>query len=305
MVQLSSCERWDPYIPSFSPNNSLIASSDHWKKRDFFLQSVHTFTYRQVLTEVCLFLLVGTSNVNIHIFHPPCSSTQIYSSLLVHVMALDLMMMLICMHDDESVMVLARHGTARHGTERGSFTGSRSRVTLRQIYIRSLTVDSRSRSRSTGTGTSISNTGTFLACRSRVQIYTQIQIYILDLHVVYIDLDLYIYYYIIYIRSRQIQIYIRIQIYMYVQSIYMYIAQIHVGSYRSRFQSRAIDLILAQSADREVSYSTHLYMYSPSPMISIFDMLAWDLEFQMLISISRPQLQCHAYFSLMAGPTCN
>ena len=24
MVQLSSCERWDPYIPSFSPNNSLI-----------------------------------------------------------------------------------------------------------------------------------------------------------------------------------------------------------------------------------------------------------------------------------------
>ena len=25
MVQLSSCERWDPYIPSFSPNNSLIA----------------------------------------------------------------------------------------------------------------------------------------------------------------------------------------------------------------------------------------------------------------------------------------
>ena len=36
-VQPSSCERWDPYIPSFSPNNSLIASSDHWKKRDFFL----------------------------------------------------------------------------------------------------------------------------------------------------------------------------------------------------------------------------------------------------------------------------
>ena len=32
----------------------------------------------------------------------------------MHVNALDLMMMLICMHDDESVMVSARHGMARH-----------------------------------------------------------------------------------------------------------------------------------------------------------------------------------------------
>ena len=41
------------------------------------------------------------------------------------------------------------------------------------------------------------------------------------------------------------------------------------------------------------------YMYSPCTPISIFDMLPWDLRF--LISIMRPQLWHHAYFSLMAG----
>ena len=62
-VQPSSCERWDPYVPSFSPNNSLIASSDHWKKSELSCSSC-----LPLRTEVPIYLqFVGTSNVNIHI----------------------------------------------------------------------------------------------------------------------------------------------------------------------------------------------------------------------------------------------
>ena len=42
-------------------------------------------------------------------------------------------------------------------------------------------------------------------------------------------------------------------------------------------------------------------MCSPCTPISMYDMLPWDLRFLPVISIMRPQLWHHAYFSLMAG----
>ena len=73
--------------------------------------------------------------MNIHIFHSPSMLIDIH----VHVNALDLMMMLICMHDDESVMVSARHGmawhgTARHGTARGSFSSCTVDLDFLQVH---------------------------------------------------------------------------------------------------------------------------------------------------------------------------
>ena len=50
---------------------------------------------------------------------------------------------------------------------------------------------------------------------------------------------------------------------------------------------------------REIKFDFTLY--SPCTPISIFDMLPWDLRFLPVISIMRPQLCRHAYFSLMAG----
>ena len=45
----------------------------------------------------------------------------------------------------------------------------------------------------------------------------------------------------------------------------------------------------------------YITTYSPCTPISIFDMLPWDLRFLPVISIMRPQLWHHAYFSLVAG----